>query len=89
MQARLGSPAAVAVAEAGGYNSNSTPSLETSICRESGPRNGKKTIIIIIIIIIMLWPFMYKFSSNLCFHCSWVYVQEQNCWGQRVTVFNL
>jgi len=39
----LGSCVAVAVAKASGYSSDSTPSLGTSICRGSGPRNGKKT----------------------------------------------
>ena len=34
---------AVAVAQAGGYGSDWTPSLGTSICCRSGPRNGKKT----------------------------------------------
>ena len=29
--------------EVGGYSSDSTPSLGTSICRKSGPRNGRKT----------------------------------------------
>ena len=38
---RLGSRIAVAVAS--GYRSDSIPSLGTSICCESGPRNGKKT----------------------------------------------
>ena len=33
---------AVALAQAGGYSSNLTPSLGTSICRQSSPRNGKK-----------------------------------------------
>ena len=41
-QTRLGSGIAVAVAQAGGYSSNSTPSLGTSICHRSGPRKGKK-----------------------------------------------
>ena len=39
---RLGSRVAVALAKAGGYSSHSTPSLGTSICHRSGPRNGKK-----------------------------------------------
>ena len=34
---------AVAVAQAGGYTSDSTPSLGTSICRRSGPGKDKKT----------------------------------------------
>ena len=38
---RLGS--GVAVAKAGGYSSDWTPSLGTSICHGSGPRKGKKT----------------------------------------------
>ena len=33
---------AVALAKASGYSSNSTPSLGSSICHGSGPRNGKK-----------------------------------------------
>ena len=33
----------VAVALAGSYSSDSTPSLGTSLCRGIGPRNGKKT----------------------------------------------
>ena len=40
---RLRSHVAVALAWAGGYSSDSTPSLGTSICRGSGSRNGKKT----------------------------------------------
>ena len=39
----LGFCVAVAVAQASSYNSDSTPSLGTSTCRGSGPRNGKKT----------------------------------------------
>ena len=39
----LGSHVAVALAQAGGYGSDWTPSLGTSMCRRSGPRNGKKT----------------------------------------------
>ena len=42
LQTRLGSCVAVAVVKAGGYSSNWTPSLGTSICRGSDPRNGKK-----------------------------------------------
>ena len=38
----LGTRAAVALAEAGGYSPNSTPSLGTSICLGCGPRKGKK-----------------------------------------------
>ena len=34
---------AVAVVQASGYSSNSTPILGTSKCHRSGPRNGKKT----------------------------------------------
>ena len=41
-QTRLGSPVAVAVAQAGSYNSNQTPSLGTSICRGCGPKKTKK-----------------------------------------------
>ena len=40
LQTRLGSGVAVALAKAGGYSSDSTPSLGTSICRGSGPRNS-------------------------------------------------
>ena len=42
---RLGSRVAVAVAvvQASGYSSDSTPSLGTSICHGRGPRKGKKT----------------------------------------------
>src|SRR5512136_1347482 len=40
LQMRLGSRVAVALAWAGGYSSDSTPSLGTSICRGSGPRNS-------------------------------------------------
>ena len=42
-QMRLRSRVAVAVAQAGSYSSNWTPSLGTSICHRSSPRNGKKT----------------------------------------------
>ena len=42
LQTRLGSPTAVALAQAGGYGSNSTPSLGISTCRGSGPKNGFK-----------------------------------------------
>ena len=42
-QTRLGSSVAVTLAQAGGYSSDSTPSLETSICRGNGHRKGKKT----------------------------------------------
>ena len=42
-QMRLRSHVAVAVAQAGGYSSDSTPSLGTSICCRSNPRKGKKT----------------------------------------------
>ena len=42
-QTRLGSHVAVALAQAGSYRSDLTPSLETSISRGSSPRNGKKT----------------------------------------------
>ena len=42
-QTRLRSSVAMAVAQASGYSSDSTPSLGTSICRGSGPRNNKKT----------------------------------------------
>ena len=40
-QTRLGSNVAVALAWAGGYSSDSTPNLGTSICCGSGPRKGK------------------------------------------------
>ena len=43
MQTRLGSGIVVAVAKAGGYSSDSTPILGTSICPRRGPRKGKKT----------------------------------------------
>ena len=39
---QLGSRAAVALVQAGGYSSNQAPSLGTSICRRSGPRKGRK-----------------------------------------------
>ena len=39
----LGSRVAVALALAGSYSSDLTPSLRTSICRGSGLRKGKKT----------------------------------------------
>ena len=39
----LRSRVAVVLAQAGGYSSNQTPSLVTSICSRSGPRKGKKT----------------------------------------------
>ena len=42
-QMRLRSRVAVAFAEAGGYSSDLTPSLGTSICWGSSRRNGKKT----------------------------------------------
>ena len=42
LQTQLGSSVAVALVWAGGYSSNSTPSLETSICRGSSPRKYKK-----------------------------------------------
>ena len=41
-QMQLGSGVAVAVAWAGGYSSDWTPSLETSICHECGPKKTKK-----------------------------------------------
>ena len=41
LQTRLGSRVAVALAKAGTYSSDSTPSLGTSICHGSGPRNDK------------------------------------------------
>ena len=43
LQTRLGSHVAVAVAQAGGYSSDSTPSLGTSMCCGSSPRKGKRT----------------------------------------------
>ena len=39
---RLGSGLAVAVVQAGGYSSDSTPSLGTSICCKCGPKKIKK-----------------------------------------------
>jgi len=42
LQTRLGSGIAVALAQAGGYSSDSTPSLGTSICCGCGPRKDKK-----------------------------------------------
>ena len=42
LQMWLWSRVAVALAQAGGYSSDSTPSLGTSICRGSGLRNSKK-----------------------------------------------
>ena len=39
---RLGSGVAMAVAQAGGYGSDSTPSLGTSICCRMGPRKGRE-----------------------------------------------
>ena len=42
LQTRLGSRIAVALAEAGGYSSDWTPSLGNSICRGSSPRKDKK-----------------------------------------------
>ena len=42
-QTWLRSSIAVAVVQAGGYSSDSTPSLGTSIYHRSGPRKGKKT----------------------------------------------
>ena len=42
LQTRLRSRVAVALAEAGGYSSDLTPSLGTSICCESGPRQWQK-----------------------------------------------
>ena len=41
-QTRLGSRVALAVVQAGGYSSDSTPSLGTSIRHGCGPRKGKK-----------------------------------------------
>ena len=43
LHTRLRSRVTVALAEAGGYGSDSTRSLGTSMCRGSSPRNGKKT----------------------------------------------
>ena len=42
-QTRLGSRVAVAVVEAGGYSSDSAPTLGSSICHGCSPRKGKKT----------------------------------------------
>ena len=50
LQTQLRSDVAMAVAEASGYRSNSTPSLGTFICRGSGHKKTKIVIIIIIII---------------------------------------
>ena len=41
-QTQLGSCIAVAVVQAGGYSSDLTPSLGTSICLGFGPREDKK-----------------------------------------------
>ena len=41
-QIRLGSPIAVAVVQAAGYSSDSTPSLGTSICRKCSPKKTKR-----------------------------------------------
>ena len=41
-QTRLGSSAAMALVQDCGYSSDQTPSLGTSVCRRSGPRNDKK-----------------------------------------------
>ena len=41
-QTRLGSCIVVALAQAGVYSSNQTPSLGTSICHGSKPRKGKR-----------------------------------------------
>ena len=43
LQMRLRSDVAVALVQAGGYNSDSTPSLGTSICRRCGPKKTKTT----------------------------------------------
>ena len=43
LQTWLRSCVAVAVVQAGGYSSDSTPNLGTSKCCRSSPRNGKKT----------------------------------------------
>ena len=43
LQMQLGSRIAVALAQTGGYSSDLTPSLGTSICHGSSPRKGKKT----------------------------------------------
>ena len=42
-QKRFGSRVAVAVVEAGGYSSDSTPSLGTSMCPECGPKKTEDT----------------------------------------------
>ena len=41
LQTQLGSSVAVAVAQASGYSSDSTPGLGTSICRRCGPKKTK------------------------------------------------
>jgi len=43
LQMQLRSGVAVALALAGGYSSDLTPSLGTSMCHGSGPRKGKHT----------------------------------------------
>ena len=43
LQTRLGSCVAVALVQAGSYNSDWTPYLGTSMCCRSGSRKGKKT----------------------------------------------
>ena len=42
LQMQLGSHVAVALVQAGGCSSDSTPSLGISMCRGNGSRNGKK-----------------------------------------------
>ena len=42
LQMQLEPSVAVAVVEAGSYSSDSTPSLETSICCRCGPKKTKK-----------------------------------------------
>ena len=41
LQRRLGSSVAVALVQAGGYSSDSTPNLGISICRRYGPKKTK------------------------------------------------
>ena len=42
LQTQLGSSVAVALAQAGGYSSDSNPSLGTSVCQGCSPKKKKK-----------------------------------------------
>ena len=53
-QTRLRSHIAVALAQAGSYSSNSTPSLRTSICSWCGPKKTKKKPKILVSLIISI-----------------------------------